>query len=365
LEHLCRNVEGTAQRLADLSIALPLKKVIRLAYIASLGLERVGERNFKRECDKVVESWAALKGHASSDRRALLSLSDQQFVGQYLLNVSASEMGYVGQYWQEVTHGALTLLSDEAVASARETIAELRQYVRYPLDRPRPGVPALSVDEFLRAAQLLAQLEMTPARKEAETLGAGQALGVSPWSGEIERLRTRGLGRETDWMMKSQALLPALGGNGPGSCAIELLSTGEHAKNRSTYPGAHWHWSLISVARGETRSEKRFRTVQAATVPLETIRLPGEPFEIRLYRHFSDRVPDAVISGTSPWAFLELMHQYRTVAASEDGKSRDVELVVESRKLKRYSLWIRLVFGDVMPAEKDWPVLDRDGGGLP
>jgi hypothetical protein len=365
LEYLCHEVQETASQFAGLSIPLPTQDVARLDRMAGQGLERVGERNFKRECDKVVESWAKLKGHVPSDRRTLLLLSDQEFIQQYLLNVSAPELDFVGRYWQDKTHRALTLLSDEASATCQETIVELRKYARYPLDQPRPGVPELSPDEFLKAAELFAQLEIIPVHKDPETLGAGLALGVSPWAEEIERLRTLGLGLEMDWFMKSQALLRALGGNGPGTCTIELLSKGEQTKNRRKHRSAHWQWSLMSVVRGGASHEKQFRTLQQETTRLATVLLPGEPFEIRFYKYFSNRMPDAVISGRSPWAILDLMHKYKTVAADEDGKAWDVELVVKGRNKKHYSQWIRLTFEDVMPSKEDWPVLTRNKERFP
>ena len=76
-------------------------------------------------------------------------------------------------------------------------------------------------------------------------------------------------------------------------------------------------------------------------------------------------MPDAVISGRSPWAILDLMHKYKTVAADQDGKAWDVELVVKGRNKKHYSQWIRLTFEEVMPSKEDWPVLARNKERFP
>lgn len=363
LETFCQRIDEALGQMisAEPSEAKGALKAARERATGSAGL--IDSRNFRSECEQAVGGWGNLAGDGTKDRVTLLSLPVRDFTSRYMIKTASSE-NYVAQYWDAAIVNALESVADSAVQDAKAKLPGLRQYARFPLTSPAPGVTSLSADKLYEASRQLAQIQPWPSEEEPKTLGGGLDSGHPLIDRQLQRLRDLDIGEEAKWLAASKTLLAALPPDPKRSmlCTVSLLPGKEQQRLLQAYGGGNIRddsvlptWRVMSLTDGSKREARRTRTTQSNATQLGRIMYPGEGFSMQFFSHTFDEDPSRTITVEDPWGALRLVHDYACEQNAEAPKKWVVQIPLEDDGGHKRVIWLQLDFEQPLPSLEDWP----------
>jgi hypothetical protein len=366
LEAWCKQVDKVYARGQVLGVQLPEDAVALVRKNATLGLGRVKSRNFKRECEKILDNWSQMSGDALRDRDLLLAMTPRSFERKYLIKVPESEDDYVAQYWNELILTVLASLTDESLLKTEALLPELERYARFPLDVPAEGgaIEELSWSELQDAARLLGQIGLAEPVEEPKTLGEGAELGKYRMDAQLALLRNLDLGRESAWITAARDLVGALPDD-PGRrslCRVFLLPAEEQARLVDAHGLGNFKddsvipvWTVMQLYEGPGSQARKFKTYAAAPVQAGRLTYPGEGFELRFFKYHSDVESSRTVSYSGAWACLRILHDGQAEPMATERNKWNVPVTLRDEVNHLRTLWLRFEFEEPLPSLKAWP----------
>ncbi|MBN1669535.1 MAG: hypothetical protein JXR37_00780 [Kiritimatiellae bacterium] len=368
LEAFCKKIDSVFAGYEKLVGEPGKAKVDVIRKQAALGLSRVESRNFKRECEKILENWSRLRGEPLPDREAVLAAGGKDFKRDYLVLASELQADYVAQYWDDLIQNGLECLADDALKQTREILPALKRYARFPLDLPRVGVTELSPQELADAAEALGKVRPMDPVEGGKTLGEGADTAVPRVDRQIQRLRDLELGEWGRWIRSAKHMLAALpaGADRRLACTVWLLPPKEQQRLLDAFGKGDMRddsalpvWTIVELFEGEGRRSTRFRTTQGTPTQIGRIRYPGDGFELKLYKYHSDTQPHRSQTYEGHWGALGLLHTLPCEQAKDSPTKYNVQVPLKDDSGRERILWLQLEFEQALPAIADWPSAGR------